>query len=36
LNKDEEFERAFNLGATGVMTDYPTRLKLFLKKRTIE
>ncbi|KYN43481.1 Glycerophosphodiester phosphodiesterase domain-containing protein 1 [Trachymyrmex septentrionalis] len=36
LNKDEEFERAFNLGATGVMTDYPTKLKLFLKKRTIE
>lgn len=36
LNKDEEFKRAFELGATGVMTDYPTRLKLFLKKYTTE
>ncbi|XP_053987450.1 lysophospholipase D GDPD1-like [Hylaeus volcanicus] len=31
LNRDEEFQKAFDLGATGVMTDYPTRLKLFLK-----
>jgi len=36
LNKDEEFKKAFELGATGVMTDYPTRLKLFLKNHTIE
>jgi len=36
LNKDEEFKKAFDLGATGVMTDYPTRLKLFLKNHTIE
>ncbi|KAG7208706.1 hypothetical protein KM043_014909 [Ampulex compressa] len=34
LNKDEEFKKAFDLGATGVMTDYPTRLKLFLKNRS--
>jgi len=36
LNKDEEFKKAFALGATGVMTDYPTRLKLFLKNHTTE
>jgi glycerophosphoryl diester phosphodiesterase len=30
LNDDEEFRRAFELGATGVMTDYPSRLKKFL------
>lgn len=35
LNKDEEFRRAFKLGATGVMTDYPTKLKLFLDKERI-
>ena len=31
LNYDDEFRRAFELGATGVMTDYPTRLTAFLK-----
>lgn len=31
LNEEEEFERAFKLGATGVMTDFPTRLEQFLK-----
>ncbi|EZA56863.1 hypothetical protein DMN91_001295 [Ooceraea biroi] len=36
LNKDDEFKKAFELGATGVMTDYPTRLKLFLKNHTTE
>lgn len=36
LNKDEEFKKAFELGATGVMTDYPTRLKLFLKNSATE
>lgn len=36
LNKDEEFKKAFELGATGVMTDYPTRLKLFLKNHAME
>ncbi|XP_032901674.1 lysophospholipase D GDPD1 [Amblyraja radiata] len=31
LNDEEDFKRAFDLGATGVMTDYPTRLKTFLE-----
>ncbi|XP_015110315.1 lysophospholipase D GDPD1 isoform X2 [Diachasma alloeum] len=30
LNREEEYECAFRLGATGVMTDYPTKLKTFL------
>ncbi|XP_058020066.1 lysophospholipase D GDPD1 isoform X2 [Ahaetulla prasina] len=30
LNEDQEYKRAFDLGATGVMTDYPTKLKEFL------
>jgi hypothetical protein len=30
LNDDDEFRKAFELGATGVMTDYPSRLKRFL------
>ncbi|XP_061924166.1 lysophospholipase D GDPD1 isoform X1 [Entelurus aequoreus] len=30
LNDEEDFQRAFNLGATGVMTDFPTKLKDFL------
>ncbi|XP_029468275.1 lysophospholipase D GDPD1 isoform X2 [Rhinatrema bivittatum] len=33
LNEEEEYKRAFDLGATGVMTDYPTKLKGFLEKR---
>lgn len=32
LNNEEEFERAFQLGATGVMTDFPTKLKDYLQK----
>ncbi|XP_076277754.1 lysophospholipase D GDPD1 [Lasioglossum baleicum] len=36
LNTEQDFEKAFNLGATGVITDYPTRLKLFLKNYTFE
>ncbi|CAL7947260.1 unnamed protein product [Xylocopa violacea] len=36
LNKEEEFKKAFELGATGVMTDYPTRLTLFLKDYPME
>ncbi|OWF35612.1 Glycerophosphodiester phosphodiesterase domain-containing protein 1 [Mizuhopecten yessoensis] len=32
LNSEEEFERAFKLGSTGVMTDFPTLLKDFLDK----
>ncbi|XP_038670557.1 lysophospholipase D GDPD1 [Scyliorhinus canicula] len=31
LNDKEDFERAFKLGATGVMTDYPIQLKEFLE-----
>ncbi|XP_012868542.1 PREDICTED: glycerophosphodiester phosphodiesterase domain-containing protein 1 [Dipodomys ordii] len=30
LNDEQEYKRAFDLGATGVMTDYPTKLKDFL------
>ncbi|XP_077468198.1 lysophospholipase D GDPD1 [Stigmatopora argus] len=30
LNDEEDFKRAFDLGATGVMTDFPTRLKEYL------
>ena len=32
LNREEDFERAFRLGASGVMTDYPTLLNEFLKQ----
>ncbi|XP_068082417.1 lysophospholipase D GDPD1 isoform X3 [Anabrus simplex] len=31
LNYEDEFKKAFELGATGVMTDYPSKLKKFLK-----
>ena len=30
LNDEEEFETAVQLGVTGIMTDYPTKLKKFL------
>ncbi|XP_061074322.1 lysophospholipase D GDPD1 isoform X2 [Conger conger] len=33
LNDEEDFHRAFALGATGVMTDYPTKLKEFMEKK---
>jgi len=33
LNKESEYERAFSLGATGVMTDSPSKLAAFLDKR---
>lgn len=36
LNKDEEFKHAFDLGATGVMTDYPSRLKSFLRNNSLD
>lgn len=29
LNNEDEFERAYHCGATGIMTDYPSKLKLF-------
>lgn len=35
LNDEEDFQRAFNLGATGVMTDFPTRLRDFMDKNGI-
>ncbi|XP_035241488.1 lysophospholipase D GDPD1 [Anguilla anguilla] len=34
LNDEEDFQRAFALGATGVMTDYPTKLKEFMEKQS--
>lgn len=30
LNEEQEYKGAFDLGATAVMTDYPTKLKDFL------
>ncbi|XP_034943511.1 lysophospholipase D GDPD1-like isoform X2 [Chelonus insularis] len=36
LNQEEEFKQAFKLGANGVMTDYPTRLKKFLENKERE
>ena len=35
LNDDEDFQRAFDLGATGVMTDFPTKLKDFIERNGI-
>lgn len=35
LNDDEDFQRAFDLGATGVMTDFPSRLKDFMDRNGI-
>lgn len=35
LNEEDEFERAFQLGATGIMTDYPSKLKKFLDGKNI-
>ncbi|XP_050724814.1 lysophospholipase D GDPD1-like [Eriocheir sinensis] len=32
MNTEEDFRRAFETGATGVMTDYPTKLKTFLEQ----
>ncbi|XP_059370650.1 lysophospholipase D GDPD1-like [Carassius carassius] len=32
LNDEEDFKRAFDLGATGIMTDYPSKLKEFIEK----
>ncbi|XP_014230335.1 lysophospholipase D GDPD1-like [Trichogramma pretiosum] len=36
LNKEDEFRKAFELGATGIMTDYPSRLKFFLEKNKLK
>uniref|UniRef100_A0A673KRD8 Glycerophosphodiester phosphodiesterase domain-containing protein 1-like n=1 Tax=Sinocyclocheilus rhinocerous TaxID=307959 RepID=A0A673KRD8_9TELE len=35
LNDEEDFKRAFDLGATGIMTDYPTKLKEFMEKKQL-
>uniref|UniRef100_A0A667YTT8 Glycerophosphodiester phosphodiesterase domain containing 1 n=1 Tax=Myripristis murdjan TaxID=586833 RepID=A0A667YTT8_9TELE len=35
LNDEEDFQRAFDLGATGVMTDFPTKLKDFIERNGI-
>ncbi|KAK7070423.1 Lysophospholipase D gdpd1 [Halocaridina rubra] len=32
MNSEEDFRLAFEAGATGVMTDYPTKLKAFLEE----
>ncbi|XP_036821580.1 lysophospholipase D GDPD1 isoform X2 [Oncorhynchus mykiss] len=32
LNDEKDFKRAFDLGATGVMTDFPTKLRDFMEK----
>ncbi|XP_051966264.1 lysophospholipase D GDPD1-like isoform X2 [Xyrauchen texanus] len=32
LNDEEDFKRAFDLGATGIMTDYPTKLKEYMEE----
>nr|XP_032823598.1 lysophospholipase D GDPD1-like [Petromyzon marinus] len=34
LNNDRDYRRAFELGATGVMTDYPHKLAAFLQRST--
>ena len=33
MNTDDDFKMAFQTGATGVMTDYPSRLKTYLEMR---
>jgi len=33
LNNEDQYERAFNLGVQGVMTDFPYRLQQFLEKK---
>lgn len=35
LNDDKAFDRAFELGASGVMTDYPSRLRAYLRSRQL-
>ena len=32
LNEEEDFERGFRYGVTGVMTDFPTKLRQYLNK----
>ncbi|XP_065199498.1 lysophospholipase D GDPD1-like [Planococcus citri] len=35
LNEEKEFEKAFKAGATGVMTDFPTKLSTFMRENEI-
>ena len=32
LNNETDFKRAFDVGVQGVMTDYPTKLRMFLQE----
>ncbi|XP_043942213.1 lysophospholipase D GDPD3 [Protopterus annectens] len=34
LNQDSDFQKAFSLGATGVITDYPSKLRMFLDNQS--
>lgn len=34
LNEEKDFEDAFNVGAEGIMTDYPSRLRNYLDKKS--
>lgn len=34
LNQESDFQNAFSLGATGVITDYPSKLRIFLDNQT--
>ncbi|XP_054711929.1 lysophospholipase D GDPD1-like [Uloborus diversus] len=36
LNEEKDYKRAFELGATGVMTDYPTKLRHFLVEHDLQ
>ena len=33
LNTDEDFDAAFKVGFNGVMTDFPSKLKIYLDKK---
>ena len=33
LNTEDQWQRAYSLGAQGVMTDFPSRLRQFLDKK---
>ncbi|XP_035228282.1 lysophospholipase D GDPD1-like [Stegodyphus dumicola] len=36
LNEEEDYKKAFDIGATGVMTDYPTKLQTFLDQNYVQ
>ena len=35
LNSETEYQRALDHGVTGIMTDYPTKLKQFLEQNNL-